>query len=49
MGFDLASLTNAVMFTFSATEYEVKKKYSSGNKKFGTRVKPRDVNHKASR
>ena len=26
MGFDLASLTKVVMFTFSATEYEVKKK-----------------------
>ena len=26
MGFDLASLTNVVMFTFSAIEYEVKKK-----------------------
>lgn len=25
MGFDLASVTNVVMFTFSATEYEVKK------------------------
>lgn len=52
MGFDLASLTNVVMFTFSATEYEVKKKYSSVNKlhvKFGTTVKYRDVNHKASR
>ena len=52
MGFDLASLTNIVMFTFSATEYEVKKKYRSVNKlhvKFGTTVKYRDVNHKASR
>ena len=53
MGFDLASLTNVVMFTFYATEYEVKKKkYSLVNKlhvKFGTTVKYRDVNHKASR
>lgn len=52
MGFDLASVTNVVMFTFSATEYEVQKKYSSVNKlhvKFGTRVKYSDVNHKASR